>query len=403
MADAKEAGPQEKGHFGALVVVYVTVFIDLMGFGLILPFLPYYAQVLDASGLELGILFTAYSAAQILGSIWLGRWSDRFGRRPILLASLAGGALAMAASAVATQLWALVAARALAGLFGGSIGSAQAYVADVTVPEERAKYMGLVGAAIGLGFVLGPSIGVLLRWTLGFGFREVALASAGLAAANFCAAFWLLKEPKNRRANGGRASWVDLAKAFGRPDLGPVLGASFLLTFAFVGMETTLAFYGQEYFGFDEKRFGLVLAYVSIVTVVVQGGLIGRLSRRFGVAVVARCGALLMGLSLLGLALAGELWLALVAVGVLAIGQGLTSPSLPTLASLASGGEEQGAILGLRQAAGAAARAIGPLVAGAGFDFLPRLPYVLGGSLALAAAWALSRIGTVDTARAGDG
>jgi DHA1 family tetracycline resistance protein-like MFS transporter len=182
----------------ALAIVYLTVFIDLLGFGIILPSLPYYARDLGATGLDLGILFSAYSVAQLAGSALLGRLSDHHGRRPILLLSLAGSAASMFLSGLAGGLAALSLARALAGVFGGSIGTAQAYIADVTPRAERARYMGLLGAAIGVGFVLGPALGAGLL-ALGFGFRGAAFAAGGLAALNFASA--LVRLPESRRSD----------------------------------------------------------------------------------------------------------------------------------------------------------------------------------------------------------
>ena len=375
--------PAKDSRRASLAIVYVTVFLDLLGFGIILPSLPYYARELGASGLGLGILFTSYSLAQFLGAPVLGRISDRAGRRPVLLLSLAGSAASMLLSGFAQSLVLLSAARALAGLFGGSISIAQAYVADVTAPEERAKYMGLVGASIGLGFVVGPALGVGIL-SLGYGFAGSAFAAAGLAAVNFvCAVFKLRESIPDGGAERRRTTGV--FTAFSRPALAGALAASFLVTFAFVGMETTFAFLGKDRFALDSRGFGWVLVFVGVVIIAVQGGLIGRVTRRFGVRRVAAAGGLAMGLSLAALPFVPSLGLAILALGGLAAGQGLASPTLSTLVSQESGADEQGANLGLAQSLSAAARAMGPLVAGALYDASLALPYLLGGAMALAA------------------
>jgi DHA1 family tetracycline resistance protein-like MFS transporter len=375
---------------GALWVVYATVFLDLLGFGIILPWLPYYAAELGATGLGLGVLFTAYSFAQLIGAAVLGRLSDRHGRRPILLLSLAGSTVGMVLCGVAGTLLFLCLARAVAGLFGGSVTTAQAYVADVTSREERAKYMGFIGASIGLGFVLGPALGAAFI-ALGQGFSEVAFFAAGLLAVNLLIGLWRL--PETRPAGGAEtasrassrfdpAAWV---AALRQPGLASVLTARGLTMFGFVGMETTFAFLGRDLFGLDNLRFGLVLTYVGVVMIVVQGALIGRLSSRFGVRRVAVVGGLLMGVSLAALPLSPALPPALVVLGLLATSQGLTVPTLSTLTSHLAAEDVQGSVLGVGQSLSAAARAFGPLVAGALYDVDVGLPYFTGGVLAFVA------------------
>ncbi len=380
--------PSSRG--AALAAVYLTVFLDLLGFGIILPYLPYYAAELGATGIGLGFLFTAYSLAQLFGAAVLGRLSDRFGRRPILLISLAGSTTGMVASGLAETLLTLCLARAVAGLFGGSIATAQAYVADVTAPEERAKYMGLVGASIGLGFVVGPALGAGFV-ALGFGFRVVAFTAAGLMAANLVLAALRLEEPRRHGASR-QPSLADFRAALGRRELAGVLAAMFLVTAAFVAMETTFAFLGRDRFGLGSLSFGLVLTYLGVVMIVVQGGLIGRLTGRFGVAPVAVTGCFMMGLSLLALPACPGLGTALVALGGLAASQGLTAPTLPTLLSQHAGDDRQGAVLGVGQSLGAGARAFGPLVAGSLYDLGVAWPYVLAGLLAAAAGFLVAGV-----------
>lgn len=369
-----------------LPVVYLTVFVDLVGFGLILPQLPYYAERFGATGIWVGAILTAYSAAQLVGASLLGRLSDRVGRRPVLLMSLAGSASSFLVCGLAGSLWLLLLARALAGLFGGSIAAAQAYIADVTAPEERARYMGLLGASIGLGFVFGPALGSGLAR---FGFGAAAFAAAGLAALNLAFAFFRLPETRGkdeRRHAHSHLDWSNLLDALHHPSIGRLLAATFLSTLAFVAMETTFALLGEARFGLDASRLGLVFAYVGVVMVVVQGGLVGRLAPRFGERALATAGALVMAASLGALPLAPSLGAALGVLAGLAIGQGLTTPMLATLLSRAADADEQGGTLGLGQSLAAAARAAGPIGAGWLYDRAIGAPYAASAAVMVVAA-----------------
>jgi DHA1 family tetracycline resistance protein-like MFS transporter len=369
-----------------LDVVYLAVFVDLLGFGIILPLLPYYAERFGATGLWVGAILTAYSAAQLVGASILGRLSDRIGRRPVLLMSLAGSAASLFLSGLAHSLWPLLLARALAGLFGGSIAAAQAYVADVTLPEERAKYMGLLGASIGLGFVFGPALGAGLAR---FGFGAAAFVAAGIAALNLALAFERLEETRDpaRRAEApSRVAWSHMKDALHHPSLRRFLAATFLVTLAFVAMEATFALLGEARFGLNAARLGLVFTYVGVVMVVVQGGALGRLVSRYGEKALAVTGACLLAASLGALPFVPSLAAALGALGVLSVGQGLTNPTLSTLVSRASSADEQGGVLGLGQSLAAAARAVGPIAAGWLYDQGHAVPYAAAALLTVVAA-----------------
>lgn len=375
----------------ALGIVYLTVFIDLLGFGIILPLLPFYAEHFGATGVWIGALMTAYSAAQFFGASLLGRLSDRVGRRPVLLLSLAGSAASLFLSGLAASLAVLLAARVLAGLFGGSIAAAQAYIADVTAPNERARYMGFLGAAIGLGFVFGPALGAGLA---PFGFGAAAFAASGLAALNLAFAFFRLPETRFRERRAIVSSRFDVSRlvaALGHREIGRILGATFLATWGFVAMEATFALLGERRFHLDAGRLGLVFAYVGVVIVFVQGGLVGRLAPRFGERRLATVGTLLMAAGLALLPFAPSFAAALAVLALLALGQGLTTPMLSTLLSRASGADEQGGLLGLGQSVAAAARALGPLAAGWLYDRGAPIPYVAAAVLLLLASLLVDR------------
>lgn len=388
----------KRSPFGAsLLVVYTTVFVDLLGFGIILPLLPFYAQSFGASGLWVGVLMTAYSAAQFVGAPIVGRLSDLYGRRPILLLALAGSAASLLVAGLAESLAVLIAARTLAGLFGGSIAAAQAYVADATTKEERPKYMGLLGAAIGLGFVFGPAIGAALAQ---FGFGTAAFVAAGIATLNLLVASVRLKESRQKssaKASGHRFNFSGLGTAFKNAGIRPLLIATFAVTFAFVGMETTYALLGAARFSLTPRGLGAIFTLIGVIVVMVQGGFIGRLARRFGSRRVAMTGALIMAIGLALLPLGETLELSVAALCVMAIGQALTSPSLVTMLSTCAGVDEQGSVAGLGQSLAAAARGLGPVAAGWLFDRSMGAPYVAGAIACLGVGWLIS---TKDVARA---
>lgn len=375
-----------------LFVLYLTVFIDLLGFGIILPVLPFLAEQFGAGGFWVGAILTAYSAAQLVGALFLGRLSDRIGRRPVLLLSLVGSAVSLVGMGLANSLIALLLSRLLAGAFGGSITTAQAYIADVTNPSERTRYMGILGASMGMGFIFGPAIGAGLS---GFGFGVTASAAAALAAANFV--FGYVALPESRRTSGettpSRESGSrSLMAALRHPSVGRILAATFLTTFAFVGMEATYALFGQARYGLDAGGLGLIFTFVGIVIAIIQGGLIGRLNARLGERALALAGSVIIAVSLAALPLAPSQTTSILVLGLMAAGQGILTPTLSSLLSLAGDADEQGGMLGFGQSVSAGARAVGPLVAGWLFDRGIALPYVAGAVLTIVAAWVLTGV-----------
>ncbi|SHH03806.1 MFS transporter [Streptoalloteichus hindustanus] len=369
----------------AQVVVTGTVFVDLLGFGIILPQLPYYAERLGASGTWVGLLLTAYSAAQLVSTPVLGALSDRYGRRPLLLLSLFGSTVSLALAGLADTLPLLLLTRLLAGLFGGSISVAQAYVADVVPEEGRTRALGLLGAAIGMGFVLGPALGAALA---PFGFATATFAAAALAAANLVLAWFRLVEPartEERRPERRPGVLAGLRAALGVTGASPVMAAMFLSMFAFASMEAVFALLGERRFGLGGSGLGLVFAAVGVVTAVVQGGLVGRLARRWGDRSVAVAGALLMAGSLAALPWAPAP-AAYVALGLLAAGQGLITPTLTSVLSGLTAQRGRGSLLGIGQSVSAAARGVGPLCAGVLFDVGAGTPFYLAAVLAAVAA-----------------
>ncbi|HEX2254310.1 MAG TPA: MFS transporter [Thermoanaerobaculia bacterium] len=372
----------------AQTAIFVTVLLDLLGFGMILPILPFYAQEYGASELQIGWLFASFSLAQLVFAPLLGKLSDRTGRRPVLLASIAASVVAHALFAFAGSFEVLLVARFASGLAASNFGLAQAYLADVTPRAERSQAMGLVGAAFGLGFVLGPAFGGLLSLA---STRAVPLGAAALAAANLVlAASWLpesLTAALRRRSREAR--WFDPRRLGQLARDTPLLGLMLLLfvfTLCLSLMEATLALFLQARLGFGDTETSWLFVFIGIVMVGVQGGLIGIVVRRFGERRVIPVGMAVMAAGLLLLGQAEGLVLLGGAAALLALGAGLHNPSLLGLLSQLAGEESQGGILGLSRSFGSLARVLGPLAGTWIFQRLgPPWPFRAGGVLLLLA------------------
>jgi DHA1 family tetracycline resistance protein-like MFS transporter len=351
-----------------LLVIFITVFIDLVGFGIVIPVLPFYVEgtKFNASTRMVGLLFASYSVMQLIFTPLLGRLSDKYGRRPILLISLLGTAAGFLVLGFATTLWMLFAGRIIDGISGGNISTAQAYIADITTPENRAKGMGMIGAAFGLGFTFGPAIGgVLSKWGI-----SVPFIFAGcLALANAVLLYFTLPETVTpdhpARASAATGRWSQLFKALKQKRLAFVLAIYFLFVTAFSIMTTSFALFTMYRFGYDAAHNGYLFMYVGILGVVIQGGLIGRLVKAFGELPLVITGALLFAASLFIMPEVGPQagLLTLLGVGGLfAVGNSLATPSLQTLASKSAGRGEQGGVLGVTQSVASLARAVGPSI-----------------------------------------
>ncbi|HZE18530.1 MAG TPA: MFS transporter [Candidatus Angelobacter sp.] len=375
-------------------ILFGTVFIHLLGFGIIIPLLPYYAETFGARALVVGLLTTSFSFCQFLFAPVWGRLSDRIGRRPVLIGSLVVTGVSYLVYAAATSLTLLFASRMLAGVAGAVLSTAQAYVADTTTRENRTRGMGLIGAAFGMGFIFGPALGgILSRW----GFAAPAYASAALAfvAAGF--AFFRLTEslPPEVRAEtaAARRRRATLREALARPVVGTVLALFFTATLCFAGMEAILALFSQRYFGWGPHQIGYLFAYVGVIAAAMQMGVVGALVRRFGERALVRAGLALMGAAFVGAGLAPPLPLFLVVMGLIAVASGMLTPSLSGLISLATPPDEQGGILGIYQSLGSLARAVGPFFGGLVFDVVsPGAPLWMAGIVLWIAALAAARL-----------
>lgn len=371
----------------ALAILFVIVFVDLLGFGMVIPVMPLYAKDLGASETWTGLLSTGYSAMQfVFAPIW-GRLSDRVGRRPVLLVSIFMTALAFLGYGLAGSFAALIASRLFAGAATANIAIARAFVADVTTPERRAKGMGVLGAALGLGFVLGPPVGGLLATHVSL--SAPGFAAAALAALNGVAAYFVLPEPEARsvRAEASRHRFTAFFREMGLPGIRRLVIVYFLTVLAFSAMESTFTFLATNRYALAQDQVAYLFGYIGIVLVVVQGGLISPLTRRFGEVKVLVAGVLLQAIALAALPFMGSpagLWLA---TAPLAAGAGLSQPSISSLLSRLARPDEQGGTLGIGESAGALGRIIGPEAGTFTYGQVWQgFPYLAGGALMLLAA-----------------
>jgi len=389
-----------------VALVFVTVFLDLIGFGVLLPLLPFFVESAGGTPQAVGAMLATFSVSQLLATPALGRWADRVGRRPVMVLSLAGNAVAMALFAVAAAQASLAlafASRLLAGVTAGNLAACQAAVADVTGVEDRSRSMGLIGAAIGLGMILGPVIGGALS---AVAIWAPPLAAAGLAAVDLVAVLLLMPETAPRRAAAAapaHAPRTRIAAEAGPPlarlARGPVVAVLALYALTFVclaAVQATLPLLARVTLGWNVREVGIVFGAMGLGSLVVQGALIGPLASRFGAVPLVGAGlALLCGaLVVIGTAdTAGPLVAGTLAVGV---GVGLVLPSLATVAADLAGPHEQGTVLGFAQSSGGLGRTLGPLAAGALYTRLgPPAPFLSAAAtaaiaVALAVALALT-------------
>ena len=369
-------------------VLLFIVFIDLVGFGIIIPLLPFYAEYFGASPFAVTLLMAVYSAMQFVAAPLLGALSDRYGRRRVIALSTFGAALGYLVMGLAGSLAMLFVARVLAGGMAGNIAAAQAYIADVTTPEDRAKGMGMFGAAMGFGFIVGPAIGAALAGngdTVNFSLPP--LVAAGTSAVAATLALVTLRE-NLVSVTPRRLSWIAPIKmALGNADLRPLAVTLFLVVFAFAGLEATFALWAERQLTWGPRQVGALFAGVGVVAVIVQGGLVGRLSRQLGEEAVVLIGivALVAGFALLSAAT--SLASTLVAMVLLAGGFGLANPALASLVSRRAAAEALGANLGVAQAGASLGRIFGPALAGVLFTAGSQaLPYVASAAILVVVA-----------------
>jgi len=370
---------------GAISVLLLIVFFDMLAFGIIIPFTPFWAERYGASPFEVALLFSTYSLFALLSSFPWGVISDKWGRRPILCFSMLGTAISFAWVSQSDALWMLFAARAFGGLMGGTLPVAQAYIADVTPREDRAGRMGMMGAAIGAGFVLGPGIGwALTRFGTGEAdFRTAFMIAAGVGAAGFVSALLFLREPPSRAKSEDPRSIPERMRAFSIAGATPgVLYPLVILTilaFCMAGLEATFALWTERQLHWGVREVSIFFLYIGSIMVLVQGGLVRPLAKRLGEGKLVVAGTLLMSIGYATVLFVFAPPLAFAGGALIAVGFGLANPSLTALISRNAPDEHQGAAMGASQSAQSLCRILGPVMAGAAFSGFGRdAPYLAG-------------------------
>ncbi len=352
-----------------LAIIFLTVFIDLVGFGIVLPLLPYYAETYGASSWTIGMLQASYSVMQFLFTPIWGRLSDRYGRRPLILISLAGSCIGFLIFGLAKTLTLLFLGRMVAGIAGAIIPTTNAYIADVTPPEARAKGMGLIGAAFGLGFILGPAIGGVLA---PYGYSKPVLLASMLAGLNLVFAYFKLPEslPEAARAQARRRPFDSraLREALSHRRVMPLLVMFLMVIFAFSNMEATFGLLNKHRYGFTAEQTGYLFAYIGILMSLMQGVLVGRLVRRMGEKRLIILGTFTMIFGLALMPYAPNTLVYCLILMVVSFGAGINNPSITALLSRSSGADEQGGIMGIAQSVASLGRILGPMWGGYTFD-----------------------------------
>ena len=392
-----------------LLTIFLVVFVDLLGFSLILPLLPYYAETYGASAAVVGLLVASYAAAQLIGAPLLGRLSDRMGRRPVLLLSVAGTFLGFVLLGVAEPLGTWIAgyiapqaanlviigllffSRILDGLTGGNLTVAQAYITDITDEQNRARGLGMIGAAFGLGFIIGPAVGgALSQW----GYSIPAFVAAAVAFLNWLAIYFFLPESLNAERRAAIATQQRppftlnaLLQVLNRPKVGPLLHVRLFYGLAFATFQTIFTLYAQE-IGISSRTTGFVLAYVGVLSVITQAGLIGPLTRRFSDNWLILTGLWVMTLALFAWGFASQLWLLLVIMLPLALSGGVLNTVIQSSISKSVGRDEVGGILGISASLELFTRVIAPTVGGFLLAYVGK--WAPGVFAALLMIWAVS-------------
>ena len=376
-------------------IIWTTVALDLVGFGIVVPILGRYAERFGANGLQVGLMFASFSVAQMVFAPILGRISDKVGRKPVIVFSLIGTAVGSFVTGAAGALWVLFLGRILDGASGASVAVAQGAVADIAPPEQRARLMGMLGAAFGVGFVVGPALGGLAA----LGGPHVPFYLAGsIAAVNAIAAMIRLPEtkPDTSHITEKHQRGTALSPALKRFAL-----VGFLSMLGFAGFEATFSIWGEKQFGFTEGSASIVFVFVGVTLVAVQGGLIGPLTQRLGSRKLLRIGLSLVAVGLLLLGVTTTWPMLFVALFLLSLGQGMSGPSGSALVAELAPVERRGEAIGYQQSTAAFGRVAGPVMAGALFDHVGiNSQFLVSGILivvAVGSVWSITRTAITST------
>ncbi|MEH6402592.1 MAG: MFS transporter [Sneathiella sp.] len=373
-----------------MLAVFLSIFLDLVGFGIILPLLPFYAEHYGATAFMVTWLATGFSVFQLVFSAIWGRISDRFGRRPVFLLCLGVSAGAYLWTGLAESFAILILARCVSGIASGKISVAQAIIADITTPENRAKGMGMVGAAFGLGFTLGPAIGGLLVGNdpQNPDFQTPMFVASGLSVVGLILAFFTVKESLSdedkiaARSQTKRPMKEQLQAIFSVPMIAWFVGSFFIVSFVFSQVETLFPLWTERNYGWTAKDLGYCFAYIGVILVIVQGRLIGPFTKWVGEQKALLVGLALLTAGLFMIALAFHFSIFLVAITLLSLGIAILNPTQSALISLTASKSQQGSVLGLAATFSGLGRVFGPLWGGAFFEFVDYdLPLIIGGGI----------------------
>jgi multidrug resistance protein len=389
----------------ALTFIFIAVFLDLLGVGILIPVIPFFVGQFNQAALMVGLLALSYSAAQFITTPALGILSDRYGRRPVLLICVVGTGLGYFLFGFANTLWLLFAARLIDGFTGGNFSVAQAYIADVSLPEDRAKNFGLIGAALGLGFIVGPALG---GWLSQDSLQTPAFVAGVLSLLTAAFGFFILPEslpPERRQRQPITLKELNPLRQVGdalrRPRLRRFLLASFAQNFALSGLQTNFALFTFVRFGLGPQQNGGIFTYLGVVSVLTLALITDRLVKRFSEQRLIVVGLGLITLGYAGVALAPEAWTLYPAITLIAVGGGIAEPTLTSTISKRVSPRQQGSILGATEALGSLAQLVGPVWAGITFDYFgANTPYWTGaGWLVISVLFAAGVLGRASSSR----
>lgn len=371
-----------------IFVLFITIFLDLLGFGIIIPILPIFIKELGAQDFQVGLIAAIYPVMNFMFSPFWGTLSDRYGRRPIILGSVLITAAAYLVFANANALIVIFISRMLSGIGSANISVAQAYIADVTSPSERAKSMGLIGAAFGLGFIFGPSIGGYLKSISSEGSVDlVGYVTAGLCVVNFILAYFLLPESIKEKKKEVRFNFkviTGIVRELKKPNIRELLLINFIFTVAFMLMQISCSLMWKEVSLLSDAKIGYVFTFIGIATAIVQGILVGRVVKEFGENKLLAAGSVMMFVGMIALPfVAAEYFipLELIALALIALANGCLTPNISSLLSKFAQPSEVGQTLGVNQSFGSLARAVGMSFSGILYSFNYHVPFLVGASL----------------------
>ena len=382
LQDGDQADPPNR-HARSLPILFGVVIIDLIGFGIVIPILPFYADEFGASGLALGALLAIHAALQFLFAPLWGRLSDRIGRRPVMLVTMAGTALALLWLGLADSLVGLALARAFSGIFAANISVATAYVTDVTEESERTRYMGMIGASFGVGFLLGPA---LAGWLVGYGLGVPAFVGAGLAGLNCLVAVFILREPERHQSTAEKSA-LPVGTVFEDPWVVRLCSVNFLFTLGVTQLESIFAYWMIGRFNYDARGVAWILVAMALVMALIQGGGMRSLAKRFGERSLLLAGLFLMAIAFPIIPQMNSIAWLMIPLMISAVGRAIAQPPLMSMVSMRADENARGRVMGVFQSSASLARVIGPIAAGALYDFRAPTPFYLAGASIAVGGW----------------